>query len=120
MSTRNYKAPVIKVREKICFCDECIKDNPMSACENTMNGYVSHCDLKEIIRKPLFEDAHIDINIHDPIYLADYERISDLLMAGLCAYIHIYKLIYMYIHFKINLYLSYTCNKYFCSSSLTK
>jgi hypothetical protein len=107
MTIGNHKPPVIKVTEKICFCDDCIKDNLVSACENIGNGYVSHWDLKEIVRKPPFEDVDIDIDIHDPVYLADYERISDLVMAGLCAYIHIYKLIYMYICFKINLYLSF-------------
>ena len=123
MTTGNHKPPVIKVRVKTCFCDDCIKDNRVSACENIVNGYVSHCDLKEIVRKPPFEDANIDIDIHDPIYSVDYERIFDLVMAGLCAYIHIYKLIYMYIHFKTNLYLSiflYTCRRHFRSSSLTR
>lgn len=65
----------------------------MSACENIVNGYVSHWDLKEIVRKPPFEDADIDFDINDHVYSADYERISDLVMVGLCAYTHIYKLI---------------------------
>ena len=83
-------------------------DNPMSVCENTMSRYVSHWDLKDIVRKPPFEDVDVDTTIHDPIYLVDYEHVFYLVMESLCAYtyIYIYKLIYMYIHFKINLYLS--------------
>ena len=42
MTTGNHKPLVIKVREKTCFCDDCIKDNPVSACENIVNGYVLH------------------------------------------------------------------------------
>ena len=119
MTIGNHKPLVIKVREKSCFSDDCIKENPVSVCENIVNGYVSHWDLKEIVRKPPFED----IDIHEPIYLVDYEHISNLVMVGFCAYIHIYKLIYMYIHFKTNLYLSiflYTCRRHFHNSSLTR
>ena len=47
------------------FCDDYIKDNPVSVCEHIVKGYVSHWDLKEIIRKPPFEDVDIDIDIHD-------------------------------------------------------
>ena len=89
MTTGNHKPLVIKVREKTCFCDDCIKENLVNLCENIMNGYVSHWNLKEIVRKPPFEDAVIDIDIHDPVYLANYEHISDLVMAGLCAYTYI-------------------------------
>ena len=89
MTTGNHKPPVIKVREKTCFCDDCIKENLVSACENIVNGYVSHWDLKEIVRKPPFEDANIDIGIHDLVYSVDYECISDLVMVGLCAYTYI-------------------------------
>ena len=60
----------------------------MSACENIVNGYFSHWNLKEIVRKPPFEDTDIDIDIHDPICSADYEHISDLVMAGLHIYIY--------------------------------
>ena len=86
MTTGNHKPPVIKVREKTCFFDDSIKENPVSVCENIANGYVSHWNLKEIVRKPPFEDADIDIDIHDPVYSADYEHISDLVMLSLCAY----------------------------------
>ena len=79
----HHKHPMIKVREKSCFCDECMMYNPMSVCENIVSGYVSHWDLKDIVRKPPFEDADIDIDIHDPIYSADYECVSNLVMAGL-------------------------------------
>ena len=59
----------------------------MSECENIANGYVSYWDLKDIVRKPPFEDANIDI--HDPIYSTDYEHVSNLVMAGfgICTYI---------------------------------
>ena len=84
---KNHKPSAIKVREKTFFCDDYIKDNPVSACENIMNGYVSHWDLKEIVRKAPFEDADINIDkCHDPVYSANYEHISDLVMLGLCAY----------------------------------
>ena len=86
MTIGNHKPLVIKVREKTCFCDDYIKDNPVSECENIVNGYVSHWDSKEIVRKPPFEDA--DIDIHDPIYSTDYERVFDLVMVGLW-YMHI-------------------------------
>ena len=86
MTIGNHKPLVIKVRDKTCFCDDYIKDNLVSVCENIANGYVSHWNLKEIVRKPPFEDADIDIDIHDLVYSADYERISDLVMLGLCAY----------------------------------
>ena len=83
-------------RVELCFLDDCIKENQVSACENIVNGYVSHWDLKEIVRKLAFKDAEIDIDIHDPIYSADYDRISNLVMAGLCAYTYTYP--YTYIH----------------------
>ena len=86
MTTGNHKPPITKVREKKYFCDNYIKDNLVSVCENIVNGYVSHWNLKEIVRKPPFEDADIGIDIHDPVYLADYEHISDLVMPSLCAY----------------------------------
>ena len=46
MTTGNHKPLEIKVREKTCFCDDCIKDNPVSVCENIVNGYASHLNLK--------------------------------------------------------------------------
>lgn len=57
----------------------------MSVCENIVNGYVSHLDLEDIVRKPPFEDADIDIDIdiHDLIYSTDYERVFYLVMTGL-------------------------------------
>ena len=89
MTTRNHKPLVIKVREKTCFCNDCIEDNLVSACQNIVNVHISDWDLKEIVRKPPFEDADIDIDIHDPVYLADYECISDFVVECLCAYTYI-------------------------------
>ena len=68
MTTGNHKPLVIKVREKTSFCDDCIKDNPVSVCENIVNGYVSHWNLKEIVRKPPFKDVDKDIHIHALVY----------------------------------------------------
>jgi hypothetical protein len=81
---------LIQVREKSCFCAHCIEDNPLSQCENIANGYVSEWDMKELIRMPPYEDDDIDINIHDPIYSADYERVSDLVVTGTCTYMLFY------------------------------
>ena len=47
MTIGNHKPPVIKVREKTCFCDDYIKENLVSVCENIVNECVSHWDLKE-------------------------------------------------------------------------
>ena len=92
MATRNHKPPIIKVREKTCFCDDYIKDNLVSVCENIVNGYVSHWNLNSIVKKPPFEDANIDTGIHDPIYSANYEHVSNLVIIDLCIYV------YMYVH----------------------
>ena len=69
----------------------------MSVCENIVSGYFSHWDLKDIVRKPHFEDADIDIDIHDPISSVDYECVSDLVMVGLW-HMYIY-MTHMYIMF---------------------
>ena len=47
-------------------------------------------------KKASFEDADIDIDIHEPIYSVDYELVFDLVMAGLW-HMYIY-MTHMYVH----------------------
>lgn len=42
--------------------------------------------MKEFYTMPPYEDSDI-IDIHDPLYLADYERVSDLVVTGACVHI---------------------------------
>ena len=74
MTTEQHKLPVIQVREKLRFCDICIQNNAMGQCENIVARYVN------IIRSTPYEEDDNDIDIHNPMYLADYERISDLVV----------------------------------------
>lgn len=86
MTTRHHKPPLIQVREKSCFCANCVEDNPMSQCKNSANGYVSQLDMKEFIRMPPYEDDENDIDIHDPKYSVDYEHVSNLVVTGECVH----------------------------------
>ena len=73
MTTGQHKPPIIQVREKSCFCDACINNTAMSQCKNIANGYVLEWKWKEIIRSPPYEEDDGDIDIHNPMYLVDYE-----------------------------------------------
>jgi hypothetical protein len=82
MTTGQHKPPLIQLRDKSCFCEDCVNNNTMSQCVNIASGYVSQWDQKELVRMPPYEDDDNDIDIHDPIYSADYERVSDLVVTG--------------------------------------
>ena len=84
MTTGQHKPPLIQLRDKSCFCEDCLNNNIMSQCVNITNGYVSQWDQKELVRMPPYEDDDNDIDIHDPIYSIDYERVSDLVVTGAC------------------------------------
>ena len=73
----------MNVREKSCFCIDCIEDNAnIDQCENIRDGYVSQWEMKQLISMPPFvEDDNVDV--YDPLYSANYERVSDLVVIGM-------------------------------------
>ena len=74
MTTGKYKSSVIQVREKSCVHDVYINNNAMSQCKNIANGYVSEWKWKEIIKSPPYEEDENDIDTHNPMYSAHYEK----------------------------------------------
>lgn len=83
MTTGFSKPCVILARGKSCFCVDCIVNNRDTHCQNIANGYVLQWDMKYFITMPPYKDSDI-IDIHDPLYSVDYERVSDLVVTGAC------------------------------------
>ena len=82
----------------------------MGQYENIVNGYVSEWTWTNIIRSTPYEEDENDIDIHNPMYLADYERISDLVVPSdflqtcfifmfNCIHIYLFIVSIIFVHF---------------------
>lgn len=86
MTIGHNKPLVIHVREKSCFCVHCIENNAnIQQCQNIRDRFVSQWEMKQFVAMPPFEESDI-VDIHDLIYSADYERLSDLVVSGTLAF----------------------------------